>query len=219
MTKLYENCQRMMGIAFSNEMADACAPLGIDPFEVARAAATKPFGYLPFTPSLGVGGHCIPVNPYYLLSTCDFPLLRAAAERMRKRPAAMARAALARLADVCWNGSGRGRGSGSGIGIGGRRPRVLVVGVAFKAGQAVTCYSPGLEVADALRQSGCVDVMFADPLVEQSVVPLVPRLDDADWTKDRLKTFDMIIVAFRQTGLDFHVLEGLDNVIVDMWCN
>ncbi|KXJ84899.1 hypothetical protein Micbo1qcDRAFT_128895, partial [Microdochium bolleyi] len=65
MTKLYENCQRMMCIAYTNEMADACGPHGIDPFEVVEAAASKPFGYMPYTPGPGVGGHCIPVNPYY----------------------------------------------------------------------------------------------------------------------------------------------------------
>lgn len=56
MTKLYENCQRMINIAYANEMADACSEIGIDPFEVSRAAATKPFGYQPYTPSPGVGG-------------------------------------------------------------------------------------------------------------------------------------------------------------------
>jgi UDP-N-acetyl-D-mannosaminuronate dehydrogenase len=56
MMKLYENCQRMMCIAYANEMADACVGHGIDPFEVCSAAATKPFGYMPYTPSLGVGG-------------------------------------------------------------------------------------------------------------------------------------------------------------------
>src|SRR5438046_566804 len=102
MTKLYENCQRMICIAYANEMADACIAHGISPFEVCSAAATKPFGYLPFSPSLGVGGHCIPVNPYYLFSSLgpqrlqpsaigatdsgSFPLLRAATEKMWSRP-------------------------------------------------------------------------------------------------------------------------------------
>lgn len=76
MTKLYENYQRMAMIAYANEMADACIPHGVDPFEVS-SAATKPFGYAPFAPSLGVGGHCIPINPYYLLSNSTFPLLQA----------------------------------------------------------------------------------------------------------------------------------------------
>src|SRR5689334_22988679 len=57
MTKLYENCQRIMAISFVNEMADACAKLGIDPYEVSEASATKPFGYLPVAPGIGVGGH------------------------------------------------------------------------------------------------------------------------------------------------------------------
>lgn len=56
MTKLYENCQRMINVAYANEMADACSHLGIDPLEVSRVAATKPFGYQAYTPSLGVGG-------------------------------------------------------------------------------------------------------------------------------------------------------------------
>ncbi|PHH92211.1 hypothetical protein CDD83_8411 [Cordyceps sp. RAO-2017] len=93
MAKLYENCQRMVCIVYANEMADACRARGIDPFEVCAAAATKPFGYMPFRPGLGVGGHCIPVNPYYLLANNDFPLLQAATECMRRRPAAIAQRA------------------------------------------------------------------------------------------------------------------------------
>lgn len=69
MTKLYENCLRMVCAAYANEMANAFEALGIDGFEVSAAAASKPFGYLPFRPGPGIGGHCIPVNPYYLLST------------------------------------------------------------------------------------------------------------------------------------------------------
>lgn len=59
MTKLYENCQRMICAAYANEMADACAKIGINAFEVSTAAASKPFGYLPFRPGPGVGGHCM----------------------------------------------------------------------------------------------------------------------------------------------------------------
>jgi UDP-N-acetyl-D-mannosaminuronate dehydrogenase len=64
MTKLHENCQRMVCAMYANEMVDACALVGIDGSEIGRAAASKPFGYLPFRPGPGVGGHCIPVNPY-----------------------------------------------------------------------------------------------------------------------------------------------------------
>jgi UDP-N-acetyl-D-mannosaminuronate dehydrogenase len=90
MSKLYENCQRTIAIAYANEMADACKELGIDPFEVAKTSASKPFGYLPMYPSLGIGGHCIPVNPIYLMSTCKLPLLQQAHDRMMTRPSRIA---------------------------------------------------------------------------------------------------------------------------------
>ncbi|KAH6893420.1 hypothetical protein B0T10DRAFT_604637 [Thelonectria olida] len=77
MMKLYENCQRMVCIAYANEMADACIPHSINPYEVCAAASTKPFGYTAYAPGVGVGGHCIPVNPFYLLSNSSFPLLEA----------------------------------------------------------------------------------------------------------------------------------------------
>lgn len=92
MMKPYENCQRMMCIAYANEMADACIPHGIDLYEVCDAASTKPFGYMPYSPD--VGGHCIPVNPFYLLASSNFPLLRSAAESMGSRPARLAKRGL-----------------------------------------------------------------------------------------------------------------------------
>ncbi|KAK1982905.1 nucleotide sugar dehydrogenase [Colletotrichum cereale] len=208
MMKLYENCQRMMCIAFANEMADACIPHGIDPYEVAAAASSKPFGYMPFTPSLGVGGHCIPVNPYYLLSNSAFPLLEAAAEKMAARPAAIARRAIASLAKDAKKGAAPAL----------VRPRVLVVGVGFKAGQSVLSNSPGVDLVQAFVRSGEVDVMFADPLVKQNAVPAAPRLADENWNRETLETFDMIIVSCRQHGMDFGVLEDLRGVKVEMWC-
>ncbi|KAF0328505.1 UDP-N-acetyl-D-glucosamine 6-dehydrogenase [Colletotrichum sp. SAR11_59] len=203
MTKLYENCQRMMCIAFANEMADACVGHGVDPYEVSGAAATKPFGYMPFTPSLGVGGHCIPVNPYYLLSNNQFPLLQHATERMRARPSAIAQRAVDAL---CAEKP---------------RPSILVVGMGFKKGQSHLANSPGLELAKSLVLSEKVDVCWADPLVKQEAVPQIPRLNDVEgWNVKSLEErFDMIIVAFRQSGLDFDVLSQLQSTRVEMWCN
>lgn len=204
MMKLYENCQRMVCIAYANEMADACVGHGIDPFEVCRAASTKPFGYMPFTPSLGVGGHCIPVNPYYLLSNSSFPLLQAASEKMRARPGDIAQRAVDHLYSQVRNGS---------------QPRVLVVGIGFKRGQSHLANSPGLELAKSLVLTNKLDVTWADPLVAQEAVPQIARLDVGDWNVDSLQQkFDMIIVAFRQAGLDFQVLQQVQGVHVEMWC-
>ncbi|KAJ4268896.1 hypothetical protein NW762_002967 [Fusarium torreyae] len=204
MMKLYENCQRMVCIAYANEMADACGAHDIDPYEVCRAASTKPFGYQPFSPGLGVGGHCIPVNPWYLLSNSKFPLLQAAAEKMHARPAEIARRAVTRVCGENKNGL---------------RPRVLVVGIGFKRGQSHLANSPGLELAKSLVLTDKVDVAWADPLVSQEMVPQIARLSEADWTTDALeRDFDMIIVAFRQNGLDFDVLERVQGVLVERWC-
>ncbi|KAF4302114.1 putative udp-glucose dehydrogenase udp-mannac protein [Botryosphaeria dothidea] len=206
MTKLYENCQRMICIAYVNEMSDACEAHGISPFEVASAASTKPFGYLPFTPSLGVGGHCIPVNPYYLLTNNEFPLLQDAAERMWARPGKVADKAIRTLF------ARRGN-----EGVSKAWPEVLVVGVGFKPGQSVLSCSPGVAMMKHILQQWDVKVTFADPLVAETAVPFAPKLDEKDWTLQGLRKFDLIIVAIRQTGLDFGVLEELDDVQVK-WC-
>ncbi|KAM0345775.1 hypothetical protein ACHAPU_006128 [Fusarium lateritium] len=203
MMKLYENCQRMVCIAYANEMADACGPHDIDPFEVCRAASTKPFGYLPFSPGLGVGGHCIPVNPWYLFSNTELPLLQAAAEKMHDRPSEIANRVVTRLRSE----------------KGGQRPRVLVVGIGFKRGQSHLANSPGLELAKSLVRTQEVDVSWADPLVSQEAVPQIARLSESDWNVEVLeRDFDMIIVAFRQDGLDFNVLDRVQGVAVERWC-
>ncbi|KAF5613149.1 Vi polysaccharide biosynthesis vipA tviB [Fusarium subglutinans] len=202
MMKLYENCQRMVCIAYANEMADACIPHGINPFEVCEAASTKPFGYMPYSPSVGVGGHCIPVNPFYLLSNSRFPLLECATLAMHSRPSRLAERVLERL---------RQR-------VTGRTPRVLVVGMGFKAGQSQIDNSPGADLVKSLAVSREVDVYWADSLVKQSALPQVRRLLDEDWRKDVLRKFDIIVVASRQTDLSFDTLDDLDGVEIERWC-
>ncbi|KAF4635206.1 hypothetical protein G7Y89_g2888 [Cudoniella acicularis] len=206
MTKLYENCQRMMAIAYTNEMADACVGHGIDPFEVSKAAGTKPFGYLPITPSLGVGGHCIPVNPYYLFSNNSFPLLEAATEKMRLRPSAVGDRI---MKDILKQNPSHFLK---------RKARVLVVGVAFKPGQTLVTGSPAVALMQHLLSHWKVYVAFADPLVQESALPFVPRFDERkEWSKSKLEWFDAIIVAVRQPGINYALLDNLDHVRVEIW--
>ena len=206
MVKLYENCQRTIAIAYANEMADACIPLSVDPFEVARTAATKPFGYLPIFPSLGIGGHCIPVNATYFMSTCNLPLLQQAHERMSTRPSRIASQLLTSLLSE----SHRLHGAN-------HQPRLLVVGLGFKAGQSGLAHSPGVQFLNFMRNSGEVDLMFCDPLVDQVAIPHIPKLKERAWTPAVLESFDAIVVAVKQPGLDYSILEGLHGVKVDIW--
>ncbi|KAK2592805.1 hypothetical protein QQS21_009509 [Conoideocrella luteorostrata] len=205
MTKLYENCQRMVCIAYANEMADACVSHGINPFEVCQAAATKPFGYMPFTPGLGVGGHCIPINPHYLLSNNSFPILQSASEQMAFRPVQIAKRIVARLCNPATPG---------------HRPRILVVGMGFKAGQAHLVNSPGLKLAQSLVLTGQVEVTWVDPLVSQDAIPQIPKLEVEDWTESSIDLrFDLVVVAFKQQGLNFSMLSRLKIADVEMWCS
>ncbi|EMF15894.1 nucleotide sugar dehydrogenase [Sphaerulina musiva SO2202] len=208
MTKLYENCQRMVCAAYANEMADACASLGIDEWEVSRAAASKPFGYQPFWPGPGVGGPCIPVNPYYLLKTCNMPILQHATETSWRRPSEI----VDRLMRVLENKRGT---------TGARRPlsnlkmRVLVVGVGFKRGQSMLHNSPGVAAIQFLLGKYDLDVEFADPLVDQTALAYVPKLNTSvDWNKNSLEEFAGILVTVDQVGLDMHLLDLLEGVIV-----
>ncbi|KAF7559433.1 hypothetical protein G7046_g4715 [Stylonectria norvegica] len=203
MMSLYENCQRMICIAYANEMADACIPHDIDPYEVCEAASTKPFGYMPYTPGVGVGGDGIPVNPFYLLSNNSFPVLETAANTMQNRPAKLSRQILSSLKKRAPKGDA---------------PRILVVGMGFKAGQSHINNSPGADLARNLEASREVDVFWADSLVKQKAIPQIRRLPDHGWCKDVLDTFDVIVVAARQPYMDFGVLDELEDVQIDMHC-
>lgn len=86
MCKLYENCFRMVNIAYVNEISDMCNHLNINPHEMINASSTKPFGFMPFYPGIGVGGHCIPVNPFYLFKNGHLPVLKYSTELMQMRP-------------------------------------------------------------------------------------------------------------------------------------
>lgn len=207
MTKLYENCQRMVCIAYANEMADACISHQIDPFEVSSAASTKPFGYMPVTPGVGVGGACIPVNPYYLLANNRFPLLQKATEMTWERPAAIGERVMKSLMKA------------KGAVLATRRTCVLVVGAGFKPGQSLTAYSPAVTLMRYLLENWEAKVTFADPLVKEEAIPYVPRLDEkTEWNQESLEAFDLILVAVKQPGLDMEVLRHVRNVHVEYCC-
>ncbi len=134
LTKLYENTFRAVNIAFAYEIADAAAHYGVDPIEVTEAAATKPYGFMAFYPGAGVGGHCIPCDPHYLLEPLreaghGAPLIRQAMGAIADRPSRVARRAAELLGDP-------------------RGKRVLMVGVAYKSGVQDVRESPSIEILD-----------------------------------------------------------------------
>jgi UDP-N-acetyl-D-glucosamine dehydrogenase len=155
-TKLYENIFRAVSLALANEFADACGALDLDPIEVTLAAGTKPYGFLAAFPGPGVGGHCIPCDPHYLLWQLErqdhsSPLIEQAMRSIADRPGKVADRAAELLADDHKDLTGA---------------HVLVVGVAYKPGVQDLRESPALPLINDLIGRG-VQVKYYDPLVPQ----------------------------------------------------
>ncbi|MGH2718229.1 MAG: nucleotide sugar dehydrogenase [Actinomycetota bacterium] len=206
MAKLLENTYRHVDIALVNEIAILCHDLGIDVWEVIQAASTKPFGYQPFYPGPGWGGHCIPVDPAYLSwrvrqlgATAHF--IDLAREINNRMPVYVVQ----RVADAL-NEEGKSlKGS-----------KVLVLGVAYKPDVSDLRESPALEILHRLRKSGA-SVSFHDPYVESlrleaendTVMTGVP-LDD-----ERLGEADIVVVVTNHSSYAWEVVARHASLILD----
>ncbi len=139
-SKLIENAFRLVNISFVNELTPYASALGVDLIEVINAAATKPFGFMKFTPGPGVGGHCIPVDPHYLLDSAksmdvQLPVLNSAVEVNLAVPEKV----IERISGILGKSS---------------KSSVLLVGVAYKDGISDTRETPALPIAKGLIQAG-----------------------------------------------------------------
>lgn len=182
LVKLYENTFRAVNIALANEIADVALAHGLDTIEIIEAARTKPYGFMPFYPGAGAGGHCIPCDPHYLLEPLDrlgtrAPLVSEAMRVLHDKPRRVIQRAVEVLArdGACVSGC-----------------RVLVVGVAYKPGIADLRESPGLEILNGLRLLGA-QVDYHDPYVSTLAVDAevsmlsVPEPDPA--------AYDLVVVT------------------------
>jgi nucleotide sugar dehydrogenase len=156
MTKVLENTYRAVNIALINEFAGAAAELGVNVIEVIEAAATKPYGFTAFYPGPGVGGHCIPCDPHYLLwqlraRRVNMPVISTAMTSIALRPREVVNQARVVLAEH---------------GVPTKDARILVVGVAYKPGVADVRESPALEIIWELLDAEAL-VSFTDPCVER----------------------------------------------------
>lgn len=188
LTKLHENTFRAVNIAFANEMADIAGRFGLDITEVIDAAATKPYGFMPFRPGAGVGGHCIPCDPHYLLwglaeRKAAAPVIEAAMNQIMLRPGVVVRRAIEALAE-------------HGRSIAGAR--VLVVGVAYKPGVEDVRESPALELIEDLHARGA-KVSFTDPMVASVRVAGRELRRDSD---PAARVWDLVVVHGLAPGED-----------------
>jgi UDP-N-acetyl-D-glucosamine dehydrogenase len=201
MVKLFENTFRSVNIALVNEFAIMCRKLGISVWEVVSAAATKPFGFMPFWPGPGLGGHCLPSDPYYLswkvrMAGYEPRFIAFADEINRHMPAYVVQL----VADALNDRARSVRGA-----------RVLVLGVAYKPNVADTRDSPAIEIVDMLTAKGA-RVAYHDPHVPALTVDGA-RLESVATV--RPADYDLLLVLTNHDGYDWPALAREAALIID----
>jgi UDP-N-acetyl-D-glucosamine dehydrogenase len=191
MVKLFENTFRSVNIALVNEFAIMCRRLGLSVWEVIAAASTKPFGFMPFYPGPGLGGHCLPSDPHYLswkvrLAGYEPRFITFADEINRRMPEYVVQM----VADALNDRSRALRGA-----------RILVLGVAYKADVGDVRDSPALEVIDGLLAKGAV-VTYHDPYVP-SVTVGGATLESIRWDAAGLASRDVVLILTAHATYDW----------------
>ena len=203
MAKLLENTFRNVNIALVNELAQLCRQWGIDMWEVVSAAATKPFGFMPFYPGPGVGGHCIPVDPVYLAWRArQFGMESRFIELARYINAGMPRYVVQRIMEAL-NEQGKPLKSS----------RVLVLGVAYKPNVSDTRESPSLEIIQELRQRGAI-VEYCDPYIP-SITLGSATLESVSFSGVRLASADCVVVVTNHSDFDWDMVGREAQLVVD----
>ncbi len=201
MTKLLENIFRSVNIALVNEMAMLCDRMGIDVWEVIDAAATKPFGFMPFRPGPGLGGHCIPIDPFYLTwKAREYEFHTEFIELAGKINSQMPAFCVGKLARAL--NSRRKPINGS---------RILVIGVAYKADVNDMRESPALKVIDLLVEEGA-QIAYHDPHV-----PLLAKLGlrSVPLEAELLRDLDAVAVVTAHSGVDWELVAREAPLVVD----
>jgi UDP-N-acetyl-D-glucosamine dehydrogenase len=199
LTKLLENIFRAVNIALVNELAQLCERMKIDLWEVVEAAATKPFGFMSFKPGPGLGGHCIPIDPFYLTwKAREYEFYTEFIELAGKVNENMPWYCRSLISQALNHGKQRSL-SGS---------KILVLGVAYKPGIGDMRESPALKLI-ALLQTAGADVSYHDEHV--------PELHDFDLVSVPLEPneFDCVAIVTDHKGIDYEALVDGDAVIVD----
>jgi UDP-N-acetyl-D-glucosamine dehydrogenase len=201
MVKLLENTFRAVNIGLVNEVALMCARLGLDVWEVLDAAATKPFGFMPFYPGPGLGGHCIPLDPHYLawkLKTLDY---RARfVELADDINTNMPHYVVSRVGDVLNEVQKSLKGS-----------KLLVLGIAYKPDTNDLRESPALEVIRLLQAKGG-EVFFHDPFITEVDIP---GLRYTDLTERMLNWADCVVITTNHSVYDYRWIVEQSKCVVD----
>lgn len=205
MVKCYENVFRNVNIALVNELALLCDRMELDVWEIIEAAATKPYGFMPFYPGPGVGGHCIPVDPYYLAAKAkeyDFHVrfIEVAAQVNDSMPYYTCSKVVSAL-------SRQGKGA--------HGARVLILGATYKPDVPDVRESPALKVISLLRKRGA-EVSFHDPYVREVTLPNPgTRLSSVELTQEALESADCVVIATNHRCYDYAWIARTARLVLD----
>ena len=203
LTKLLENTFRSVNIAMVNEMAIVCDKLGVNVWEVIDAAATKPFGFMRFTPGPGIGGHCIPLDPHYLawkMRTLNYKtrFIDLASEINSEMPMYVVKKVSAALNEE------RKAVKGS---------RVLVLGIAYKRDIDDMRESPALDVISLLQELGA-EVSYHDPHVPHFAEDGI-RLKSVALTEGVLRDADAVVIVTDHSSVDYQRVVNEASLVID----
>jgi UDP-N-acetyl-D-glucosamine dehydrogenase len=203
MVKLFENIFRSVNIALVNELAIMCRRLGLSVWEVIEAASTKPFGFMPFYPGPGIGGHCLPSDPHYLswrtrLLGYEPKFITFADEINRQMPAYVVQMVTDALND-------KGRAV--------RGAKILALGVAYKAGVGDVRDSPAIEIIEALLTRGA-QVAYVDPHVPRLTVG-PHQLTAVPWESGNFASQDLLLVLTNHPEFDWKRVVAEAPLVVD----
>lgn len=206
LTKLLENIHRAVNIGLVNEMKIIADKMDIDIHEVIRAAATKPFGFTAYYPGPGLGGHCIPIDPFYLTwKARQYGLHTRFIELAGEINSDMPQWVIGKVTDALNDRSQSIKGS-----------KVLVLGIAYKKNVDDMRESPSVELMEILRDKGAV-VAYSDPHV-----PVFPKmrshnfgLKSVELTADSLTEYDVVLLATSHKAFDYDLIQQHAKLIID----
>lgn len=206
MTKLLENIHRAVNIGLVNEMKIVADRMGVDIFEVIDAAKTKPFGFTAYYPGPGLGGHCIPIDPFYLTwKAREYGLHTRFIELAGEINQSMPEYVTTKLSDTLNNAGKTLKGS-----------KILMLGVAYKMNVDDMRESPSITIMELLQAKGAV-LAYSDPHV-----PVFPKLrghhfelESVPLTADSLATFDAVILATEHDLFDYDLIKANAPLIID----
>ena len=206
MAKLLENIHRAVNIGLVNEMKIVADKMGIDIYEVIDAAATKPFGFVPYYPGPGLGGHCIPIDPFYLSwKAREYGVNTRFIELAGEINSSMPKYVVGKIAEALLQNDRVLQDS-----------KILILGIAYKPNVDDTRESPSVEIMKQLQDQG-VEVNYSDPWI-----PVFPKMRKYSFkmksvsiTQEIVSTYDCVVIGANHDSFDYDLIRKYSRILVD----